>query len=216
MLARLAFALAALAASSASAQPYLGGSIGQAQYRDACAGAAAGLTCESGDSAIRLFVGYSFTPHVAIEWAYSTLGTVRASTGEAADLSAADLSLVGSWPIASHFSVHGRLGIYAGAMDGGTRAAQTDNTTPPCPVLVPGAPPGIVLPPCPPPAPVPPERGWQSGTSTDITYGLGVSYAMTQAAALRVEWQRFPNFGGDGGPKLDVDLFSIGVLVHVQ
>ena len=73
-----------------------------------------------------------------------------------------------------------------------------------------GQPPGVVAPRCP-PAPA----GWQSGNNTDITYGLGLSYAMTQTAALRIEWQRFQNFGG-GGPKFDVDLFSIAALVHLQ
>jgi opacity protein-like surface antigen len=212
MLARLAFVLATLAAASVSAQPYGGGSIGQAQYPDACAGAA-GITCDSSDRAIRFFVGYGFTPHFAIEWGYGMLGTLRASTGEAADLSAADLSLIGSWPIVNRFSAQGRLGVYAGTMEG-LRAKATTEDTPPCPLLAPGAPPGVVLPPCPPPAP--PQRGWQNGTNTDITYGLGLSYAITQSAALRVEWQRFQNFGGAGGPKLDVDLFSIGAVVHVQ
>ena len=212
MLARLVFALAALAASSVSAQPYTGLGIGQARYRDACANAAAGITCESGDTAIRFLVGYGFTPRFAMELGYGALGSARASTGESADLSAADLSLIGSWPIGNRFSALGRLGVYEGTMAASHPVANTDDTVP-CPALAPGAPPGIVLPPCPPPASSPPQRGWRSGNHADITYGLGLSYAMTETGVLRMEWQRFQNF--DGGD-LNVDLLSIGVLVRFQ
>ena len=46
-----------------------------------------------------------------------------------------------------------------------------------------------------------------------LSYGLGLSYAMTQNGVLRVEWQRFQNFGGGD---LNVDLLSIGALVRFQ
>lgn len=197
------------------AQPYSGIGIGQARYRGACQGAAAGITCESRDTAIRLFVGYGFTPHFAAEWGYGTLGTVRASTGESADLAAADLSVVGSWPISTRFSAHARLGVYAGAMEAHPSAGADVEDT--CPAAPPGGlPPGVALPPCAPPSAAPAQRGWQSGNNTDVTYGLGLGYALSEKGVLRLEWQRFQNFGGGGGPKLDVDLFSIGALVHFQ
>ena len=206
---RLAFALATLATSLAWAQPYLGGSIGQAQYRNACAGAPAGITCESGDTAIRFFAGYSFTPHVGVELGYGTLGTVHASTGESIDLSAADLSAIGSWPVGGRLSAQARLGVYRGTTAG--RAATTPDNTLPCP----GAPPGGVPPLCPQPSP-PPERGWQGGNNTDVTYGLGLTYPTSETGMLRVEWQRFANFGGGNGAKFDTDLLSIGVLVNFR
>ena len=188
-----ALILGALAASSAWAQAYIGGSFG-----------------DSGDLAMRFFGGYAFTPYLAAEIGFGTLGTVATGAGDSADLSFADLSLIASRPIGNRFSMHARLGAYYGATEVPSRVvADTDNTVP-CPI----APPGLPQPLCPPPASSS-ERGWQGGHNSDLTYGLGLDYAMT-AGTLRVEWQRFQNFGGAGGPKLDVDLFSIGVLVHVQ
>lgn len=186
--------LGALAASSASAQTYIGGSFG-----------------DSGDMAMRFFGGYAFTPYLSAEIGFGTLGTVSASTGESADLSMADLSLIASRPIGNRFSMHARLGAYYGATEVPTTRAVANDNAVPCPV----APPGFPQPLCPPPASSS-ERGWQGGHNSDLTYGLGLDYAMTETGTLRIEWQRFQNFGGGGGPKLDVDLFSIGVLVHVQ
>jgi len=195
MLARFVFVLALFATSPAWAQTYLGGNLGTTSYPD------------GSDIGVRFFGGYAFTPHMAAEIGFGTLGTVRSRPGQAADLAMADLSLIASAPIGNRFSLHGRLGAYYGAMQvRGTVAA--DNTVP-CPI----PPPGVAVPPCPPP---PAERGLQSGYNTDLTYGLGLSYAMTETGTLRVEWQRFQNFGGDNGAKLDVDLVSIGVLVHIQ
>lgn len=203
MLARCAFVLMLLA-ESASAQGYLGGSIGKAQYTNACDGAAAGISCASGDIGFRFFAGYSFTQHLAVEFGAGMLGTASASTRESVDLSAADLSLIGSWPISSRFSARARLGVYAGNM-WSNGVTSTDNTVPvavPCPSA--GCPPR------------PPQPGWQPGSNTDATYGLGLGYAITEGGTLRLDWQRFQNLGGGNGAKLDVDLVSIGALVRFE
>jgi len=191
MLGRLAFALATLATSLAWAQPYLGGSIGQAQYRNACAGAASSIACSSSDTGLRVFGGYRFAPYFAVELGGNWLGTVSASTGESADLEAVDLGALVSWPLGNRFAVQARLGAYYANM--ATNAAT------------------VAVPAIFPPPPPPPERGWKEGDNTGVTYGLGASYDLTDQATLRFEWQRFKNLGG-GGPALDVDLFSIGAL----
>jgi OOP family OmpA-OmpF porin len=193
MLARVfgAFLIAALAVSSAHAQGYMGLGIGQARYPNACQGAPASITCDSSDMGFRLFGGYRFHPRFALEAGANMLGTVNASTSEAVDLAALDLSVLGSWPIGNRFALQGRLGAYYGNM-----AANAVSV--PVPAVFP-------------PPPPPPERGWKEGDNTGVTYGLGASYDLTDQATLRFEWQRFKNLGG-GGPTLDVDLFSIGAL----
>jgi opacity protein-like surface antigen len=60
--------------------------------------------------------------------------------------------------------------------------------------------------------PPPPRRGWRSTSSTGLTYGIGASYAVTDKAVLRLEWQRYNQLGGEGAPKLDIDVLSIGAL----
>ena len=197
--------------ATVSAQGYLGFSFGKANYPNACAGAAAGITCEGSDAAVKLLAGYQFTPNFALEFAYGDLGRVSASTGEAADLAAADWTAIGTWPLGNGFAVHGRFGGYYGSLSGNSTTVAVDNTTP-CP----GAPPGFPPPPPCHAAPPPLERGWQAGTTTDFTFGLGASYEMAHNTFARLEWQRYKNLGGSGGPKVDVDLFSFGAVVRFQ
>jgi opacity protein-like surface antigen len=202
MLARLAFAIATLAASAACAQPYIGLSVSEAKYRNACAGAAAGITCDSSDNGAKFFGGYASTPNFAVEAGYNFLGNVAASTSENAELSAFDLSAIGSWPIGNRVALFGRVGVAYGTTSV-TSSALTDNTVPIPPVFPP-----------PPPPPPPPQVGWTSGHSTAPTYGAGVRFDQTEHVTLRLEWQRFKDLGGSGGPKIDVDVFALGMLLR--
>jgi opacity protein-like surface antigen len=197
--------LITLVASSAWAQAYVGLALGKAKYRDNCLGAASSITCSSSDTAFRLFGGYKINPYLGFELGASTLGTMRASTGESADLDAIDISALVSWPISSRFAVHGRLGIFSGDM----------TTNPSGGGPVPAAP---IFPP-PPPQPQPPRVGWSSGNTVGGTYGIGASYAVTPNAVFRLEWQRYEYFGstypfGSVGPTtIGVDVVSIGALL---
>jgi opacity protein-like surface antigen len=56
------------------------------------------------------------------------------------------------------------------------------------------------------------SRGWESRRTNDITYGLGVGYALTERADFRLEWQRFGHLGTGSTPALDVHLVSLGAL----
>lgn len=49
-------------------------------------------------------------------------------------------------------------------------------------------------------------------TNTGLTYGVGAQYDMMQNAAVRVEWQRYDNVGGDTTGKTDVDVLNVGLL----
>jgi OOP family OmpA-OmpF porin len=185
---------AMLAASSAAwSQAYLGLAIGQAKFKNACEGAPGAITCDDKDHALKFFGGYQFTPHLAVELGISNLGSAKATGSgsfgitETADLSAIELTAVGSWPLASRFAIHGKLGVYEGEMEA------TDQPVP------------AVFPP-------PPRRGWRSTSSTGLTYGIGASYALTDKAVLRLDWQRYAQLGGESAPKFDVDVLSLGAL----
>jgi opacity protein-like surface antigen len=52
----------------------------------------------------------------------------------------------------------------------------------------------------------------QARTNTDLSYGLGASYAFTHNGTFRAEWQRFRNFGAGDAPKVDVDVLSLGAI----
>jgi len=128
-IAKLLGAIAALLASlPAPAQDtgwYLGGAVGQASYREACAdfgavaGAAATFDCTSKEHAAgKVFAGWRFHRMLAVELSYLDFGEAK---GEGAagsppvnatvGVRAVGVSGVGIVPLGESFSVFGRLGL---------------------------------------------------------------------------------------------------------
>jgi OOP family OmpA-OmpF porin len=95
---------------------YLGATVGQSKAKDWCSGlGGTGISCDDSDTAWKLFGGYQINRNFAAELGYAKLGKFKASLGALTDeakVSAWDLSLLGSWPVADRFSVFGRLGVY--------------------------------------------------------------------------------------------------------
>ena len=169
---------------------YVGAALGQTKTKNACEGVPSTFTCDVKDNrAFKFFGGYQFTPNFALELGYHDLGAVKASNGDTANLSALELSAVGSLPLANRFAVYGKLGVYNGE-------SQVDAV--PVPAI----------------NPPPPSTGWTGGSNTDLTFGIGARYELTNAVAVRAEWQRFPGLGGSRRPELDVDVLSIGALLR--
>jgi OOP family OmpA-OmpF porin len=176
--------------SQEAAKVYVGAGLGKAKIKNACEGAPSTLSCDVNDSsAFKFFGGYQFTRHFALELGYNDLGAVKASSGDTAKLSALELTAVGLWPLANRFAIYGKLGVFSGEFE------------------VDEAPVPAINPP-------PPRMNWRSGSNTGLTFGIGARYELTNAAAVRAEWQRFSNLGGEGGAKLDVDVLSIGALLR--
>jgi OOP family OmpA-OmpF porin len=189
----LRIAVLALGLAAADAWPqdarggYLGAAIGQAYFKHTCDGAPAGVTCNSNDTAARLFAGYQLRPALALEVGFHALGTVAAqgnaagSATQSAEISALDLAAVGSWPIANRFSLLGKLGVYSGKL------------------AVDAAPAGTL-------------RGWESRRTNELTYGLGAGYALTDHADFRLEWQHLGHLKTGNPPAIDIHLVSLGAL----
>ena len=77
---RLVVALAAATlAGLASAQGYAGIGIGQSRAKFDCTGAD---TCDKTGNAFRLYGGYQFTPHLALEAAYYDQGKARVTASD--------------------------------------------------------------------------------------------------------------------------------------
>jgi OOP family OmpA-OmpF porin len=126
------FAVAALAiAGSVAAQTpslssaYIGGTIGQSEYKDGCNG----LTdCDEKDTAWRILGGYQFNRYFAAELGYHDLGQVSAS-GATVDGTAWELVGIGAYPIIEKLSVYGKLGLYRGELEGlGAKETNSDVT----------------------------------------------------------------------------------------
>src|SRR5581483_9830432 len=108
-LAAATLALPAAAQMNMSAA-YVGGALGQSNFKADCSG----LNCDKKDTSFRIFGGYQFTPNIAAELGYTDLGKLKADFPPfgSGDISATawDLSGVFSWPI-GQFGVFGRLGV---------------------------------------------------------------------------------------------------------
>ena len=52
---------------------------------------------------------------------------------------------------------------------------------------------------------------------TDLTWGLGAQYDMTRNLGVRLEWQRYTDFGrGAFGPGGDQDVLSLGAIYRFR
>lgn len=181
-----AFALAlsgALAATHASAQFFLGGSIGQSDVDDEITtGLIDSGTVDGKDTAWKIFGGYMFNRHFGIEAAYINAGEVSYSgtfsgfpvTGGKVELTAFNVSVLGNLPINEQFSVFGKVGLFS------WEAEASDITG------------GF------------PFSGSEDGT--DISFGVGVGYNFTPNFGVRAEYELFQT------DNADASLISIGLV----
>ncbi len=170
---------------------YIGASIGQSKFKDACIGLpAAGFvgSCDQKDTAWKVFGGYQFNRHIGVELGYTDLGeanaagTIRGVPVTAnAEAKAIEIVAVGTLPINDRFSVYAKAGMYRWDID--ARA------------VVGGVPTGIG------------DKG------NDFTYGFGLNFHINRNVAIRAEWQRYNEVGEDTTTgRSDVNVMSAGVV----
>lgn len=200
-------ALAALAPPLADAQDasgwYAGASVGRsaATIDDAriTSGLAAqglgGIAVSNDDrsTGYKVFGGYQVNPYLGIEAGFVDLGHFgyHASTVPAGTLAGdmrvkgMDLDLVGTWPLTGRLSALGRVGATS------MRASDSFANT--------GA---VTL----------PYAGTNPNRRTGgLKAGIGLSYALTPALAVRLEAERY-RLKDAVGNRGDVDLFSLGLV----
>jgi len=166
---------------------YGGAAIGQAYYKHTCEGAPAGITCDNSDTAARFFAGYQWKPSFAMELGFHMLGSIAAQGGGPAQVTqTADVRAV-DLVYAGSWAMSNRLALITklGFYFGRLQVDASPAGT---------------------------SRGWESRSTNDITYGLGVGYALTDHADFRLEWQHFGHFGSGSSSELDIHLFSLGAL----
>lgn len=122
--AMLAF-LASLPALAQDTGWYLGGAVGQASYREACAdfaavaGSATTFDCTSKEHAAgKVFAGWRFHRMLAVELSYLDFGEAKGESAAGSPpasatvgVRAVGLSGLGILPVGESFSVFGRLGL---------------------------------------------------------------------------------------------------------
>lgn len=163
---------------------YIGGGLGQSDAKDGCDGISGpGVSCDSEDTAWRLFGGYQLNTNLALELGYTDLGELSATGpggSASAEATALELSALGMFPIAEGFSLYGKAGVYRGEVDSRASIAGLSASA--------------------------------SEDNTDFTLGAGVQFDMTRNVALRGEWQRYMDMGGEETGESDVDVLSVNVL----
>ena len=135
------------------------------------------------DVGYKLFGGYQFNRHIAVEGGYVDLGkaSIAGPQGFAStDSNAWQVGAVGSLPLSPQFAFTGKLGFARTSTDGsgvvnGVPFAAGDHNTAP-------------------------------------TYGLGMRYDISKAVGLRGEWERFRVSNAGFGGKSDADLFTLNAL----
>jgi len=104
----LAVAALTVAGSAFAQQPslssvYVGGTLGQSEFKDGCNGVS---DCDKKDTAWRILGGYQFHRNIAAELGY---GLMYDKSG--VEVKALEAVAVGMFPIANQFSIIGKLGL---------------------------------------------------------------------------------------------------------
>jgi OOP family OmpA-OmpF porin len=154
------------------------------------------LSTDDTDTAFKLYGGYRFNRHLAVEAGYADLGSFRATrtvTAPAAGTISGEFKVsgifgqaVGIIPLGERFSIFGTAGVYANEVK--TSAASTGAV-----VLFSGS----------------------SASNSDVNgkVGIGAGFDFNNKLGLRVEWERFFDLGDTSvGATMDVDLVTIGIV----
>lgn len=91
---------------------YLGGSIGQSRFQDACDGVPG--ACDNKDTGYRVFAGWQFHPNFAVEGGYLNLGEATANAGgvvASAKMRGWEVLGVAMFPVWQQLSLYGKAGV---------------------------------------------------------------------------------------------------------
>lgn len=172
-----------------------------------------GSTFDSRDTAFKAFLGYNFTPHVAVELNYADLGTSRLFTGILAtgitgsvtmdrQIQGFGADVVVRAPMGPRASVFGRVGAVRSRLEAdahlqGNIVFTGGNTS---------------------------ERSRSTTVNETVgRYGLGFDFHFARGLGMRIEWERWLDvgkpfeIGGSGTTgEADTDLYSIGIVYRFR
>jgi OmpA-OmpF porin, OOP family len=168
---------------------YMGGTVGQATANDFCTGVSGpGTTCEEKDTSWSVFVGYQVNRNLGFEFGYRDFGERSAITTGAGGVSTRIESKVFEFVGMGILPFGERFQLYGkfGAYFGETDTVRDFGVT-----------------------------GTQSDADSniDLTYGIGVQYALTKQWGLRAEWQRYQDMSSG---TVDLDAVAIGVVYRFK
>lgn len=165
----LLLAGACVVAAPAVAQVYLGFGVGKSDYDsgNVIPDLITSGSVDGKDTGFKVFGGYQFNPHFAVELAYVDLGKAAYNgnffgapvAGGSVETSGLNVSAVGILPLNPSFELFGKIGLFA------WESKARDTTA--------GA----------------PFSG--KADDADVSFGLGMAYNITRNVSIRAEWERF-------------------------
>lgn len=172
---------------------YATASVGQAradnETLETLEGAVTGFSVDDTDTGYSAGIGYEFNKYVAIEAGYVNLGEASGTYSDGAGSITGSGEGTGfyfgpklSLPITDAFSVFGKIGLFAWDLD--AKASGTGAYA------------------------IPTTTANYDGT--DIYFGLGLAYNITETLGVKAEWTRY-NLDADGSDT-DVDFISAGLV----
>lgn len=178
MIATAGFMLSA----AASAQVYVGATVGKAHWNDDCKNV---VSCSTSSNTYKLLGGYNIDKNFAVEASYFSLGTISATgnvggTNVSADMKGKGFEVSGlyKYEFTPELSGFAKLGLASIKAEGSGAVAGVGAYN-------------------------------DSTTSTQPVFGFGASYKLTKELALRGEFEtRKIKFGGD---KEAVNNVSVGL-----
>lgn len=156
-----------------------------------------GFVSDQRDPGVKVFAGYRFNRHFALEGGYAWLGEFQATNqvyAPAAGALNADIRVIGLFLDAlAMLPIGERLAAYAkvGVLGSETRTFRSVSGT------------------------VTPAADVSTNASTDeanLSYGLGAQYDVAKNVTLRAEWQLYRDVGDASTGESDIDQYSVGLL----
>jgi OmpA-OmpF porin, OOP family len=171
---------------------YVGVSVGQSTFKDACTGLdpSTGFVgaCKDTDTAFKIYGGAHLTKNWGGEIAYVDFGKSTATgtffgTPATAQTKVNGLILdaTGTLPLSDQFSIFGKLGVLGWHIDSSATLSGFGS-------------------------------GSVSASGSSLTYGIGAQFAVTKALGVRAEWEHFDQVGNNSTGKSDIGLGSIGIV----
>ena len=157
------------------------------------------LVTDERDPGVKVLAGYRFNRHLAIEGGYAWLGQFQFSnqaSAPAAGALTADTRVIGLFvdavgllPLGHGFTALAKIGVVGSELR--TTRTVTGQVTPA---------PGVTT--------------TAYVDEANLKYGLGLQYELGGRAALRAEWERFVGLGSAQTGKIDLDVYSVGLMLR--
>lgn len=151
------------------------------------------------DPGVKVLGGYRFNRHVAIEGGYAWLGEFQFSNQASAPAAGAQtaqmrviglfVDAVGLLPLGRGFTALAKVGVVGSEVR--TLRTVTGQVTPA---------PGLST--------------TAYADEANLKYGLGMQYDLGARAAVRAEWERFVGLGSGQTGEVDLDVYSIGLMLR--